>query len=250
MNSPAPAAGIGHNLGPTFSAAHSASERLNAMLADMPAVTSLAQAEEAGARVQVAKAAARMMEAERLARVRPLNDQVAEINATYKAPRTLIEKLVSEAEHRLTVFARAEERRRFEEAEAKRRVAEEAERVAREAEAAEREALENARLGEVGVNVGGATALADAAFSDAAQRSKEARRAERDAPVRLGGGNGARALSLRTTEILEVTDLVAAVRAMGPHPKVVEAVLSAARDHRKEWNELPPGVSARLERRI
>ena len=127
------------------------------------------------------------------------------------------------------------------------RIAAEAEKAAREAEARESEALENAAVGEVGVDVVQVTYEADQAFDDYERKSRFAARAERDAKVKIGGGFG-RTAALREKETLVVEDAVTALAAVGLTDKISEALLSAARDYRKRYDALPPGIGASYER--
>lgn len=244
------AAVIGHNSGTAaLMDALKVTDDLGAFLKDRPAVTTEPDAQAGGRLVKAAKAAVKGIDAERKGRLAPLNEQVAAIRDDYRAPEATLTKLADRLSALLTAFARVEEAKRAEAAAAARRAAEEAERVAREAEAREREAAENASLGEVGVDVAKATAEADEAFAQRQRNERIAKGAERAVPVRLAGDD-TRALSLRSVEILSVTDGLAALRAIGMTPKLEEALLSAAREHRKTWGELPPGIEARTERRI
>lgn len=152
--------------------------------------------------------------------------------------------------NRLTVFMKAEEARRAREAEALRQEALKKEEAAREAERIEREAVEDANLGEVGVNVAGATAQADAAFQDFEKTAREAALAEKNETVRMRSRFAPRATSLRNVEVLSVTNINNAISALWPNDKILEAVLSAAREYRKQSGKLPDGVDAEVERRL
>jgi hypothetical protein len=188
------------------------------------------------------------LETERRGKVDPLNAHVKSINAEYKKPRELIEKQTEQVSARLTDYAREEERKRAEEAERARLAAEEAERIAREAEAREREVKENAAVGEA-VNVTAAIVEADQAFSDFQKADREAARAAREVPVRLGDGFG-RTVSMRTKETLQVDDWQAAINVLGLTEHIREAILTSARAYRKLKGELPAGVTSQTERSI
>ena len=251
------AAGLGHNQGPDLiDFARDTMVDLSAWMAEHPAIQSDDDARAAKKLLDRAKSCAGDIEAERDKLVRPLNEQISAINGRYKAvhntdtkrPGTL-DKVVNELKGRLAEFIRAEEARREAEAEAKRRAAEEAERAAREAEAREREAIENAKAGELGVDVTQVVVAADTAFSEFEHAAREAARAERDSHVRVGGGWG-RSASLRTIETLVLVSYGKAIKEIGPHPKIEEAVLSAAREFRKVHGRLPEGVTATTERRL
>lgn len=196
------------------------------------------------------------IEAERDRLVRPLNAQLEEINSRYKAVHNkdakkpgLLDKVANELKSRLATFLQAEEDRRLAKAEAARRAAEEAERIAREAEAKERQAIENAKAGELGVDVTQVVVEADSAFADFKLANREAALAEREAHVKVGGGFG-RAAALRDKETLILDDPFAAISAMGVNEKLETAILSAARDYRSKQGSLPAGVSAKTERTL
>lgn len=241
---------IGHNSGTAaLDAAADATRDLGAFFQDRPAIEAEADAQAGAKLVKAAKAAVKGIDTERKARTAPLNEQIASVRDEYRAPEATLTKLIERLSGLLTAFSRAEEAKRAAAAAEARRRADEAERAAREAEAREREAAENASLGELGVDLAAATAQADQAFEVRQRQERAARAAEKAVPVRLASDD-TRALSLRTVEILSVTDAVAALRAMGTTPKLEEALISAARDHRKTWGELPPGIASRSERRI
>lgn len=251
------AAGLGHNQPPgPIEYASDTMGALAAWMAEHPTVANEDEAREAKKLLDQAKSCACDIEAERDKLVRPLNEQITEINGRYKAvhntdskrPGTL-DKVVSELKTRLGAFIKAEEDRREREAAAKRLAAEEAERIAREAEAREREAIENAKAGELGVDVTQVVVAADEAFSDFEHAAREAARAERDAHVRIGGGWG-RSASLRTVETLALDDPFHAIEDMGVSQGIEDAILSAARDYRKKHGKLPAGVSATTERKL
>lgn len=248
---------IGGNLPPgPIEAARPTITDLSIWMQEHPVIETEIQAREAKLLLDRAKACAGDIEDERDRLVRPLNEQIAEINTVYKAVHNSdhkrpgsLDKIVAELKSRLTGFARVEEAKRLAEAERKRREAEEAERIAREAEQRERDAFENARSGELGVDVASVIEQADTAFVGFQRADREAARAERDAQVRIGGGWG-KTLTLRTQETLILDDPIQAIRAMGVNEKLRDAILSAARDYRKLHDRLPVGVSAVTERKI
>lgn len=251
------AAGIGHNQPPgPIEYARDTMAALSAWMAEHPAIQNEDDAREAKKLLDQAKSCAGDIEAERDKLVRPLNEQIDEINGRYKAVHNkdskkpgILDKVVSELKDRLGVFIRAEEDRRAAEAETKRKAAEEAERLAREAEAKEREAIENAKAGELGVDVTQVVIEADSRFAEFKKADREAARAERNADVRIGGGWG-RAASLRTKETLILDDPIQAIRAIGVNEGIRDAILTAARAYRKIHNKLPNGVSAVTERQL
>lgn len=202
------------------------------------------------------KAALEEIEAERDKSVRPLNEKVAEINAKYKAlhntdpkkPGTY-DRVFVELKARLAAFLLKQEEIRRKAAEAAAAAAAEAERLAREADERDREARENAAAGELDVDIVAVTQEADTAFTEFEKASRFADRAERDTKVKLGGGFG-RAASLRTVETLHLNSYNLAIKAIGPHPKIEEAILAAAREYRKIHGTLPEGVTATQERKL
>lgn len=218
-------------------------------LKDHPVIQTDADARAAKLIKDRGDAAVKEMEDERDALVRPLNEQVATINGRYRPVRDPLKKVIDDVKARLTAFIRTEERKRQEIADAARKAREELERAAREAEEREREARENASLGELDVDVVGATVDADAAFAEFERADRQAARAERDAHVKIGGGF-ARSVSLRQRETLTITDIAEAIAAVGVTDKIRDAVLSAARDFRKAFGELPDGVAAEYEQSV
>jgi hypothetical protein len=225
-------------------------------MAENPVIETGEQASAAKTHLDSAKSCADDIEDERDRLVRPLNEQVSSINSEYKSvhntdskkPGTL-DKVINDLKARMAVFLRAEEIRREREAEAKRMEAEEAARIAREAEEREKEAIANSQAGELGVDVTAVVVEANAAFSDFKKADRAATVAERDTNVKIGGG-WRPSVSLRTKETLVLNSYAKAITAIGPHPKIEEAILSAAREYRKKHNMLPAGVTAVTERDI
>ncbi|MGV6875884.1 hypothetical protein ACUSIJ_24765 [Pseudochelatococcus sp. B33] len=244
------AATIGHNCPPApIELAQPIITGVSAWLADNPVIQpgDQATATAAAAHIDTLRKNAADFEDERKRLVKPLNDEVREINARYKAPTTIFDKITGELKARLTAFARAEEDARRAEAEEKRRAAEDAARKAREAEMAELDARDNAAQGEVGVDLGSAALDAEAAARDAARAERAAAIAEKDAHVKLKAGN-ARALSLRTVLVFEVVDPVAALIDLPLTDSIREAIISAARGYHKANGAPPAGVTVRTER--
>jgi hypothetical protein len=248
---------VGHNQPPgPIDDARNVMGDLSRFLAAVPVIENDDQAQQAKLHVDRVRSSCGALEAERASRVKPLNDQLADINAEYKAihntdqkrPGTL-DKLFNELRARLTAFVEIEERRRQEEAESARLAAQDAERIAREAEAKEREAIQDAKVGEA-TDIGAATLEADEAFSRFGKLDREAQRAERETNVRISGGFSGRALSLRSSETLVLESYSKAITAIGQNPKIEAAILSAARDYRKKKGTLPAGVVAVTERKI
>lgn len=255
MDEPNPRAVVGGNAPPSMIIlAEPAIAELRTFLNDYPVVTNEDEARTAKAIYDRVAISLSEVEKERDGKVRPLNQQVDEINGDYhkfhnrndKKPG-LWDTLVKELKIRLSNFAKAEERKRIAAAEAARKAAEEAERKAREAEAAERKAQEEAAQGVCDTDFAQATEQADTAFADYERASRFAQRAERDTKVRLVGGIG-NAISLRETETLHVADWKAAIEEMGLTDDIRDAILKSARAYRKAFRELPAGITATYER--
>ncbi len=222
---------------------------LAAFLRETPIIQTPDDAKRGANLIEQARATLGEMDDERKAFVKPLNDEVKNINDQYRKPRESVEAIVDELKHRLTIFANAEEAKRIAEAEARRLAAEEAERIAREAERIEADAKASADVGECDVNVAAAIVNADQKFDAFKRTDREASRAEKQIPVRLNGGFG-RALSMRSKETLTVSDAHAAIAAMGITEAIAEAILTSARAYRKLHGSLPAGVSAVTERQF
>lgn len=218
-------------------------------LGEHPVIEDQSTASKAAAHIDALTKHVGDLEDERKRRVKPLNDEVKEINASYKEATGPLDKLKTELKARATSYAWAEEQRRRAEAEKARLAAEEAARKAREAEMAEIEARDNAAQGEIGVDLGSATLDAEAAARDAARAERAASIAERGAHVRMKSGN-ARALSLRTVLVFEVTDPVAAMIDLPLTDAIRDAIISAARIYHKEHGKPPAGVTATEDRRV
>lgn len=243
---------IGHNNPPPPTPIERAQEAMQALsdfLNANPVIEGGEQLVLAKQLVERARGAMAEMETERDNRVRPLNTQVASINAEYKAPRNTLDKVLAEMKARLTAYAQAEEAKREREAELARIALAQKEHEAREAERLEAEAKANAAVGEVDTGVVQAIETADQKFSEYEHASRFAARAEKGVPVRIGGGAG-KALSMRTEKTLVLDSYGKAIKAIGPNDKIRDAILSAARDFRKLRGVLPEGVSETSERKF
>lgn len=235
--------------------AESVVAEINAFLSDNPVIESEDQARAAKPFLDRAKAAFEEVERERDSKVRPLNEQVKATNDQYKALHNTdskkpgrFDRIIIELKARVSAFMIREEEKRRVAAEAARKAQEEAERLAREAEERERETIANAAAGEV-VDVADATKQADEAFKEFEQQSRFAARAERNTKVKIGGGFD-KSASLRTVETLHLESYSKALKAIGPNDKIRDAILSCAREYRKEYGELPDGVTASYERKL
>lgn len=224
-------------------------ERLGAFLSENPVIETIEQA-KAGATLMasVSKTLADI-EDDRDANVRPLNQRVKDINATYKAATTPVVEVLAMLKARLTAYAMAEEARRRQEADRLAREAHEA--LLRQYSATElyTEAEENAEQGEVGVDLVRAVTDVAAAEAEAGRAAREAARAGRDTGVRLATGFG-RAASMRSREILTITDPVAAVAELGLTPDIEEAIRKGSAAFKKIRGRLPNGVTSHTERSL
>lgn len=240
---------MGHNGPPEptpFERAEEAQSALDKFLNATPVITGH-DLVEAKRLVEHARGAMAELEDERVALVDPLNKQLASINGKYKAvhntdakkPGTF-DKVLNELKSRLTSYAREEERKRQEEADRAIQLAATAEAAARAAEAAEQEAKRDAVVGVVDTGVAEKIAAADQAFTEFEAASRFAARAERETTFRIGGGE--KALSMRTEKTLVLESYSKAIKAIGKNEKIEAAILSAARDYRKENGTLPDGV--------
>lgn len=228
---------------------------INAFLTDNPVIESEDQARAAKPFLDRAKAAFEEVERERDSKVRPLNEQVKSTNDQYKSLHNTdskkpgrFDRIFIELKARVAAFMLREEEKRRVAAEAARKAQEEAERIAREAEERERETIANAAAGEV-VDVAFTTKQADEAFKEFEKQSRFASRAERETKVKIGGGFD-KSASLRTVEILHLESYSKALKAIGPNDKIRDAILSCAREYRKEQGMLPDGVTASYERKL
>lgn len=235
---------IGHNNPPSMiETAGNTMRDLSNWMAETPVIQTAESARDAKVFLDRGKLALKDMDDERDGKVRPLNEQVKEINTTYKAPRVQLEQVVAGLSDRVASFIKEETRKREEAAREAARIAEEAERNAREAERLEREAMESASSGELGVDVASHVVQADTAFREFEKAYRQAARAEKETHVKVGGGFS-RSISLRQKETLKLVNALLALQEMGVSSDVEEIILKSARAYRKACGELPDGVEA------
>jgi hypothetical protein len=236
--------------------AQSVIDEVAAWLANHPVIQT--EEEARGAKVYIDRGVAALAEIEiqRVKLVAPLNEQVAAINGehkryhnTDKAKPGLFDKVLNALKGRVQAFMLAEEARRKKDAEDARLLAEAAEKAAREAEAREKEVHDDASQGILGLDVQEATRDADAAFADFQKASRFAALAERETKVKVGGGFG-KSLSIRKREVLVVKDWHKAIVSVGLTEGIADAILTAARNYRNEYGELPPGIESTQERTL
>ena len=189
--------------------------------------------------------------AERETKTRPFRDKLNAIFDAYALVKDkgTLETARAELRKRLTKYANDLEAKRIAEVERLRAEAEAKERLAREAEAAEREAIDDAEQG-VESDVGEAIQHADQAFTDYRRADKSAAIAAENVPVRFASVLGGKSRSMRTVEVLMIEDVTRAIKVLGLTDKITEAILSSARDYRKEFDELPAGITATFERSL
>jgi hypothetical protein len=217
---------------------------LSAFLRDNPVIEDADTAREANEFCGRSERTMKDLEAARRLLVDPLNAQVSGINAIYRAVREPLLLALGELKNRLTCYVNAEEAKRRAEAERLRRAAEEKEAAARAAEFHEREAIGNAAVGEL-ADVGGLIEQADAAFGDYQRAEHAAAIAARDVTVRMHSVLGGRARTLRTTEVLHVTEPQLALQVLWPfyQATIEDGLLKAARAYRKQHGKLPAGIT-------
>jgi len=237
-------AGPGHNRPPvTISeTAKTALRGLSDYLQEHPVILTAEQARLANDHCAATERTIKDIDAERRAVVDPLNAQVKHTNETYRRVLDPLRLALDTLKRRLTDYALGEERKRRAEADRLRAEADAKERAAREAERLEKEAQADAEQG-VYTDVGGAIAAADQAFGEFTSAERAATIAEHDVPVRLPSMFGGRARTLRTTEVLHVTDAAAALADIGLTDDIRMALLTSARAYRKAHGRLPRGIS-------
>jgi hypothetical protein len=253
------AIGPGHNMPPEptpIERAKDAMAALSAFLNETPVITDGPHLVEARRLFEHVRGAMSEVEAERDNLVRPLNTQVASINATYKAIHNTdskkpgaLDKVFNELKDRLTAYCKEEEAKREREAELARAEAIRAEAVAREAERAEQQARMDAAVGVIDTGIAEAIADADQRFLEFQQASRFAARTERDINVRIGDGQH-KSIGMRTERTLVLDSYSKAIKAIGPNDTIKEAILTAARSYRKQHGRLPDGVSETTERKF
>lgn len=234
---------IGNNNPPSnIDFASETTEALSAWLTEHPVIQSEDDARAGKLLVDRAKGSLAELEDERDKAVRPLNEQVKTINDQYRPSRESLTKVKDILLDRLEIFTKAERAKREREVEEKRLALEEAERRARESEEREEAAKDDAQHG-VEADVAHATLQADRDFEQFERAQRELARAGKATRVKLTGGF-ARALSLKKTEILSVQDYRQAIQEMGLSGRIIEAILSDAREFRRVTGDLPAGISS------
>jgi hypothetical protein len=189
------------------------------------------------------------LEDERAKKVKPYREKIDETNAHYKAPKSILERVLSGLRDRVTAYIRAEEAKRVEAAREAARIAEEAQRRLDAARILEQEALGATDSGELGVDVKAALVATDSAERNAAKAEREAARAEKATHVKIGGGIG-KAASLREKETYTVVDAVAALHDMGTDDDIDAAIIKKARAYYRLHKKVPEGINRTTEERV
>lgn len=221
-------------------------EALRVWMLDHPVIEDMEAAKAGKLLVDRASDTLKEMETERDTKVRPLNEQVKSINNQYRQPREALQTVLGVLVERLDNFAKAEEEKRIQEAEDSRKKAEQALAAAEAARLAQETAAIDAAQGVI-VDVAESAAALNEAERIAQASMRAAARAEKATNVKITGGFR-RALSRRDTEVLSITDVHAALDAVGLTDGIRDAILTAARGYRKKFNELPDGIEANMER--
>lgn len=236
----------GHNNPPSMiEAAGETTKDISDWMAENPVIQSEESAREAKVFIDRGKLCLKDLDDERDGKVRPLNEQVKEINASYKPARETLTTLVGLLGIRVVKFMRDERERREKIAQEAARVAAEAEQRAREAERVEQENIASANSGELGVYLAASTEAANQAFRDFEVALRQALIAEKETHVKIGGGF-TRALGLKKKESLSVTNGELALRSVGLTDEIAEAICKAARAYRKLHGTLPDGVESTI----
>lgn len=241
---------IGHNNPPELlELADVVIRDISASMAELPVIQNEDHARAMKVQIDRAKICIRDLEAELDGKVRPLRETVEGIRIQYRPKRGMLGNLLDEMLGRVQLFVKAEQRRREQAAAVLAAEAEKARRQAEEAERIERERLDDAAKGEVGVDVAEVIQQADQAFETYEKAERQARVAEKDTRVKIGGGFS-RAIGMRKTETLTVQDATLAVSVMGLTPDIEAAILKSARAYRTVHGKLPNGIISRVEEHL
>lgn len=233
---------IGHNRPPSLLESIALTKAaIGEYLTNHPVIVSEQDALEAKPMLDRGTSAWAELDEERKKLGKPHRDQIDRINAAYKEQLDPLERAVQILKSRISDYLRKLQAERDRLANEKAAAARKAMNDAREADMRWAETAEAAGAGEL-VDVVAAAEEADHVMKAADKLAREADRAARDAEnVRIGGGFK-RAVGLRTTETLTVNDPGKALLAMGLTPKILDALISSARDYRRLRGTLPDGV--------
>jgi hypothetical protein len=237
----------GHNNPPgMIETAGSLTKSLNDWLTDHPVVEDENMARDAKVLLDRGRLGLKDLEEERTKKVRPLNEQVEEINASYRPSRSILQKVLDELRLRTVDFIAKEEAKRIKIAEEDRQRAELARSAALEAEQREQDIIDDAKAGAI-VDVAGASEDADRLYAEYRLADRGAARSDKEIKVRIGGGIS-RPLSLRNKETLTITDACSAITAIGMSIDLHLVITRAAKAYRTIHGKLPPGIESKTER--
>lgn len=229
--------------------------QIGAFLQETPVIESLDQARAAATQIRLGNSALEQLEAERTStpdyvQWRAFDARIKTTNKLYKAVRDPLTKLISEIDKRLFRYReREKERKRQEAADAQRR-AEELQRRAQQAAFARDEAINDAQVG-ISEDVGQLIVEADQLEKRAALSGQVADGLMRNADtVRVRDEFGGRAVADRNPDVPVVADLIGAITVLGPTVKILEAVISSARDFRREHGHWPAGINTVKQRSL
>jgi len=249
---------IGHNQPPSpLQAAKEAMSELTAYLKETPTITSFAEQKILGGWIERTRIALNGAREARDIECKPLKDKIDGIRALYDFVREksgrneggMLQRAYDVAKARFTKFNLAEEEKRNAEANRLRLEAEAKEADARAAEAAEQQAIADSEVGEC-TDVGNAIEQADTAFADFQKAIRQANVAERGVAVRIPSIMGNKSLSLRAIVKPVIEDAELALKTLGLTDKIREAILSSARDYKREFGEWPDGIGQEYERKL
>ena len=255
LERPAPA---GHNNPPgPIDAGMDTACALSAWLAEHPVIETEDHARDAKLLLVRAKSSAGEIEDSRKRETAPLNEQLAEINERHKYIHNtdkknpgILDKTVAQLAARVTDYLARLEAARIRAAQLAQKAADDAARKAAEAIANQNDVIENARNGELGVDVTQEVIKTERAIKDAQIADRVAQRAEREADNTKLAGGWHNNIGLKNKETLILNSYAKAIAAIGPHPKIEEAILSASREYRRANGVLPAGVTVKIERSI
>lgn len=224
---------------------------LAAWLRETPVVQDEQTAKAGSAWIERARIALDEARTERDGKTRPHLDALETIRGEYETVRDKtktneggpLQRALTALKKRMTDYANAVEAARAAEAAGLAKEADEKAAAARAAELAEKEAIADAEVG-VETDIGAAIEQADEAFADFQRADRASERAIRGIPLRFGSVTGGRAQTMRTVETLSVTDWKAAIDEMGVTESIRDAIISSARNYRREFGDLPAGIAA------
>lgn len=236
---------LGHNRPPSqITFTNELTKILGAWLKDHPVVDGEEVARSGKLLLDRAKLCMKDIEDERKGRTGPLRLEIDLINDEYRTPKSILDSVRDELEERIRAWIKKEEEKRIQAAQEAQKRLNEAEKIARETAEREQEARSDAEVG-VEVDIEAVARDSDTANQALARAERFAARAEVDTNVRLGGGF-ARAITSKaihaSEKTLVVTDPGQAVQEMGWSERILDAILSDARQYRRQFGRWPNGI--------